>query len=39
VCGLLLLAGCAADSAASHSDDNDRNNGFYTGMSGGGVAR
>jgi hypothetical protein len=34
---LLLLAACAADTAATHSDDNDKNGGFYTGMTGGGV--
>jgi len=34
---LLFLAACAADTAATHSDDNDKNGGFYTGMTGGGV--
>ena len=31
---LVLLAGCAADTGGTHSD-NDKNGGLYTGMSGG----
>jgi hypothetical protein len=34
---LLFLAACAPDTAATHSDDNDKGGGFYTGMTGGGV--
>jgi hypothetical protein len=33
---LVLLAGCAADNGAAHSD-NGKNGGFYGGMTGGGV--
>lgn len=34
---LLFLAGCAADSGTTHSNDNDKNSGFYTGLTGGGA--